>query len=82
MIQAIKPKGATWRDWIASSTNKMATAVFGLYSALLAGNSWLVDLGIPEEWVTRFMAIMGIAVAVGIANRRAVTTEPLEGRAE
>lgn len=82
MISWIKPKGATWRDWWASRTNKFVSALLAIFLAAQSGAVSLVDLGVPEAWNSFFMSAMGIGVALGLFNLRASTDQPLQGRSE
>ena len=82
VIGFIKPRGASWRDWWASRTNKLTSAILAVFLAIQSGAVNLVDLGVPEDWSRFLMSAMGIAAALGMFNLRSTTDRPLEGRAE
>lgn len=80
MISWLKPKGVTWRDWWASRTNKVISALLVIFLATQSGDVSLTDLGVPAAWEGFFMSAMGIAVALGLFKLRASTDRPLKGR--
>ena len=82
MTELIKPKGASWRDWWASRTNKWVSVILAVYLAVQNGGVSLTDLGISEGIENFFMSVVGIGIAVGLFKLRASTSQPLEGRSE
>lgn len=82
MTRWIKPKGTTWRDWWASRTNKVVSALLAIFLAAQSGAVSLTDLGLPAAWESFFMSGTGICVALGLFRLRADTDSPLQGRAD